>query len=261
MAGEKIQVSELKATQESLEAKSCQVLASIMELQDAGAAPEETERLRLKLLLINQELDQDKAKIYESTRRKPMVFGTEAKVAAINGVLSKSVDRGLKKVVMARDESRVKVQVLEARAASFEKQKTQLAADIVDLKQKISQILGEGGDPSDINRQVRAKLQETEDLQGWIAQLQKDAIPEAKKSLSEAQVEVWKNLINVVDEVKIQFAGELNDHLAKASEILASWQVAVKGLFDQYQTGRPPTGNSLDMVIDSKRSAFFGGIQ
>lgn len=249
MDSKKPQIEELQNLQESLELQRRLALALILELQDGGAGPENTEKARLKLAVINQELEQCKFQV-KNLRRQPMAVKTCATpemLQTINMALQKAINAEVEAAVGVRDEAEVKLQVLAARKVNFEKQEGELTAEITTLKQEISRVLGEGGDPSDINRQVRTKTQEVEDLEGWITQLQGSAIPEAEKALSEAQTAVWRTLLPLAKDAKVQFKELKNEHLAKAAELSDSWTVAFRQFQENFRTGRLPTATCLDL--------------
>lgn len=258
MDSRKPQVEELQALQESLEMQRRQVLALILGQQDTSAPLEETENPRLKLALINQELAQCTAQLKNQKRSQCMGFSSEEKMRTIAEVLQKNVPPAVKEAERVRDEAEVKVQILVARAAQFEGQKVELAKESDQLKQEISRVLHEGGDPSEINHQVRAKAQESEDLVTWAAQLRNSAIPAAEKALSDAKTELWNALLDSVNKVRPDFSGLLSDLLAQASEIADSWHSVVLDLFKHYRTGRPPSETAASLTVDRKRTTFSG---
>jgi len=253
---QKSSVEELQALKESLEMQRRLALALILERQDEGGGPEATEKPRLKLAVVNQELAQCKSQINNLTRRQLMPFETPEKMETMKRFLQKSITPALKEAVRIRDEVEVKGQVLSSRLDSFESLKADRMAEREALKGKISQILGEGQDPSEVNLQLRAVTQEIEDLDSWMAQLKDNAIPEAQKALSEAQRAVWKDLLSMAHEAKMTFAQELNDHLAQAAEFSHSWQVAIRNFFEEHRSERGPSDQTLTLPIDPKRTFF-----
>lgn len=254
------QVEEMQALQESLELQRRPVLAEILKLHDDGSGPEATEQARLKLAIINRELALIASQIIELKRRRSVSFETPEKMQIINQVLQKSISPVVKEAVKAVNEAETKVQILVARADQFEAQKDELAKEIEQLNQESRRVLYEGGDPSAINRQLRAKVQESEDLATWAAELRKGAVPEAENALTDAKNELWEQLDKLVREVRPRFDKELNDYLAQASELSASWPKVVKNLFiREYRTGRDPSIPAGNLVIDQKRTNFFKG--
>jgi len=258
MSSLKPTVEELHALQESLELQRRQVLALILELQDDGAAPEETEKSRVKLFIINQEMAQAAAQIIELKRRKHnMSFDTPKKMQVIDQVLQKTVAPAVKEAAQDRNAAETKLQILEARAAKFDAQKAELAGESERLNQEINRVLHGGGDPSGINRQVRTMAQESEDLATWAAQLRSGPIPEAQKVLTEAQSVLWRTLIEEVKKIRPTFDKELSDYLAQASELSDSWGAAVRKFFNEYKTGRETPGSTTGLIVDHKRTTFF----
>jgi hypothetical protein len=250
----------LQDLQKGLETQRRQILAAILELQDAGASPEETEGVRLKLLVINNDLARCTAKLKERGKRTMGVENQDKREIIIKA-MQKAVVPALKEVVRLRAEAEAKVQVLEARAENFQAQKLGLEAEIITLKQQIDRVLGEGGDPSVLGRQVREKTGEVEDLRVWLEAVLKNGIPAAKKNLTEARRDIWIVLEGAIGEVKPEFERELNDYLASASELLDSWQAAVRQLFTEYQPHQGPSRVILDIPSDKERTAFcVGGV-
>ena len=190
-----------------------------------------------------------------------MSFETPEKIQTITQALQKIVFTAVEGAEQARDDQETKMQVLQARAVKFKAQQADLAGEINQLRQEINKFLNEGGDPGKINRQVRAKEQEAEDLAGWIAQLEKVTIPAAEKALSEATIKLWRVLIDAVRTARPSFDKELSDHLALAAELSDSWKVVVHNLFKSYRTGREPSGAIAGLIVDPKRTDFFGAIR
>lgn len=189
-----------------------------------------------------------------------MRFETKEKVHVIKKAFQKLVSADLKAAIKARDDSLVKIQVLEARKAQFESRKVELGTEIEMLRGKISELLLQGADPTEINSKVRAAAQEIEDIEGWIAQIQKNAIPTAKQALGDAQVAVWNALHDVCRQARDIYSKEMNDYLAAAAEIWHSWGAAMQSFFEDYRDTRGPAPNSKNLVIDTKRT-FFGTVQ
>lgn len=251
-------IEELQALQESLELQRRQVLVLILEIQDSDS-PEAIEVPRLKLAIINQELTRATIQISELKRREYMLFETPEKMQTIAEVLRESVSPAVKEAVQARDEAETKVQILKARAAKFEERKAELEGEIGQLNQEISRVLHEGGDPSEINRTLRAKSQASEDLATWAAELRKGAIPAVEKTLADATIALWSALLGAVNRVRPNFELELNDRLASASELSASWKRVVNNLFKEYRTGRGPSITAANLIVDQKRTSFLAG--
>ncbi|MFI5329622.1 MAG: hypothetical protein ACHQ2F_01100 [Desulfobaccales bacterium] len=223
-----------------------------MELQDEGFGPKDTENFRLKLVVINQEIAQLKGQ----GGMKPMGFESQKKMAAIEKSLEKAVASAeFQAALRTREEAAIKLQNLEARKTQYETRLTELPAEEKVLRGKITEVLQEGGDPTEINRQLRILAQEQEDLAGWVVQL-KTAILYGKSDLNDAEGMLWVALGDLGRPIRDALSHELSDYLAQASEVVDSWRAAIHQFSLKYQPDRGPGDATAKLRIDEGRCSL-----
>lgn len=157
------------------------------------------------------------------------------------------------------DAARAREIALQSRLVAFKGQLQTLETEIPGFQGKVSEILNNGGDPSEANKLLRAKIQEKEDLQGWIVGIEKEAMPAAAQSIAQAELSLARAASKAVGEFKSTYQAEMNEHLERASEIITSWESSLNLVLRELEIFRP-LGNALKCLLVNPSQSLFSKI-
>ena len=150
------------------------------------------------------------------------------RAAEMKAAMEREISDEVKAAFKKRNDLNRKLIDFDEKAICYADQIKAVLSEIDVLKNNISEILSEVGDPEVVSREVREKAIEVEDLTGWINQIEKKFMPEVKKDLEQLEKIISQTVHrDILAKLLKQYNEELSEKVKNYIEVdIVAWRKA-----------------------------------